>query len=236
MNSMYFDFVDRLDRIFTHGYDPIRVSEVLSDLYQNRVLFLSELSNSEMLMETVKKNSGLHESGFNRFIVMLSKTHNWSLRMNVWMDDVIPRLRNSKSAHNHRWNHTSVVLYSSMLNFFFDPQVGSDYFEYITTMAGSEFTEAKLVGTGNLQEANILRICQGETYYQRSEQFHRIYPEGDGLATFCLQCPTGETEARMFSQIQWKGTRIDYPDWRTNGRFEKEWLKSVDLICSSPTE
>ena len=170
--------------------EGLSVSEIESSLHMIDsiiVEFLEDAISRVDIVDEIQRESFLHQTGFDRFVLIHDAELSWRLRLNVWWPEHSAKLREAINVHNHVWDHASLILSGIMENHFYAVEEGKEMLCYKTQNKGMPNESVDLVGRRSITPSELLTRSTGESYHQFHNQFHRIAPKSEFLATLCFQ-------------------------------------------------
>lgn len=142
--------------------------------------FLSSLLLDKGYVETMSKIAYAHQNGFHKYVLYVSNTYGWKVRLHVWWDKYQKEI--DYDIHDHSWSYVSSILLGEVTNELYDFNQEStnkeSFFHYLYEIhdetAVSSFTACGLKEISYLVERKELK--QGDTYTQHASILHKVVP------------------------------------------------------------
>ncbi len=117
-----------------------------------------------------------HYNGFDKLVLMSSRTLGYKLRMHVWWGK--PAQQGIENIHNHRWDFCSVLVKGGYRAQEFRPGTGAGEEEFLEyqyfSPAGAKTYQVKRVGTARLDCTADYVVEAGEAYFLPHDVLHRV--------------------------------------------------------------
>jgi hypothetical protein len=184
--------------------------EVISKLSQKRelsTLIGGALGNSQIL-DAIAARSYQHNNGFEKIVLVASKTPQYKLRLHVWWPNasIEPTETN---IHSHRWDFSSSVLVGALTceEFVVSNEESSPYHHLVYSPVVNNKYSIQSVGVTYLSCARRDVLRRGDIYYLAFNRLHSVNADRTKLAaTLFLQGPDLVTTTDVFTTQNKKKT------------------------------
>ncbi|OJW34624.1 MAG: hypothetical protein BGO54_07795 [Sphingobacteriales bacterium 46-32] len=187
---------------------------------------LSCISNDEVLIDNVIKNSYRHDNGFHKIVLLSS--HYFKLRLHLFQP--IPEIPlPMENIHNHRWNFASKIISGSLkMELFREDDSGGVEVNNYTYLSknGSDQYAVEYNGKINLERLSLIRYDSGCTYFMKSKELHRIInPNNESTCTLMITGSPLSEKCKLYSYNTFLNER------QTVSSYSEEELRELFLIA-----
>ncbi len=138
------------------------------------------LKNSDTL-ESIAKNSYLHQNGFYKIILLDEESY--TLRLHIWLNGIDVK----ETLHDHRWYLASAIINGSLKSEIWENSVSDNTKSYDEYMYIGKEQQPLYLGKAKVTYVNTVTRVAGECYTLDPNVLHRIVSSDDVMSA-TLMC------------------------------------------------